>query len=170
MTAKRKVTASKGARRTASGSPEAQLDAFLDRYSPEVAGVAREALGRLRRRLPTSIEMVYDNYNALAIGFGPTERASDAVLSVALYPRWVSLFFLRGSNLPDPKGLLKGSGKVVRSINLAAGTSINDADVEALVDAAVAAAPRPFAPSGAHRIVIKSVSAKQRPRRPQPIR
>jgi hypothetical protein len=87
-------------------SPEAQLDGFIAKYSPDVAAVARAALIRMRRILPGAIELVYDNYNALAVAFGPSERASEAVVSIALYPRWVSLFFLQdGPRLPDPEGL-----------------------------------------------------------------
>lgn len=59
-----------------------------------------------------------NSYNALAIGFGPTERTSDVIFSIALYPRWVSLFFFHGVGLPDPQKLLKGSGKTVRHIVL----------------------------------------------------
>jgi hypothetical protein len=62
--------------------------------------------------------LVYDNYNALAIGFGPTERASDVIFSIALFPRWVTLFFLHGVTLPDPYKVLRGSGKVVRHVVL----------------------------------------------------
>ena len=49
--------------------------------------------------------------NALAIGFGPTERASEAIFSIAVFPRWVSLFFLQGAGLPDPDGILQGEWK-----------------------------------------------------------
>ena len=100
-------------------SPAAQLAGFLAKFTPEVAASARAALARMRKRLPGAIELVYDNYNALAIGFGPTERASDAVFSIAVFPRWVSLFFLQsGTELPDPNGLLKGTGTRVRHIVL----------------------------------------------------
>jgi hypothetical protein len=40
------------------------------------------ALAKMRARLPGAVELVYDNYNALAIGFGPTERTSEAVFSI----------------------------------------------------------------------------------------
>ena len=83
---------------------------------PAVARVAQEARAILRRQLPAAFELVYDNYNALAIGFSPTEKTPDAIVSVTLYPRWVSLFFLYGATLPDPLRLLQGSGKQVRSI------------------------------------------------------
>jgi len=35
--------------------------------------------------------MVYDNYNGLVIGFGPTERASQGIVSLTIFPRWVTL-------------------------------------------------------------------------------
>ncbi len=150
----------------ANESPERQLAGFMARYSPEVARVARAARSKLRRLLPGAVELVYDNYNALAIGFGPTERASDAVLSIALYPRWVSLFFLQGAGLPDPSGLLRGSGSRVRSIVVEEPSLLDTTAVRQLIQVAVARNPVPIEPSQRRRLVIKSVSAKQRPRRP----
>jgi hypothetical protein len=94
-------------KRAETDNPEAQLDRFLDAYTPEVAGIARKALMKLRRRLPFATEMVYDNYNALACGFGPSERVSDVVFSIAVYPKHVNFFFLQGAKLPDPDGLLQ---------------------------------------------------------------
>ena len=110
--------------------------------------------------------MVYDNYNALAVGFGPGERASEAILSIAVYPRWVSLFFLQGSRLKDPARLLKGSGTRVRHIVLGEARDISSTDVDALIAAALAAAKTPIDPKAKRRLIIKSVSVKQRPRRP----
>src|SRR5262245_30935320 len=99
-------------------APEEQLADFIAKYTPEIGALARAALTKMRARLPGAIELVYDNYNALAIGFSPTERTSDVIFSIALYPRWVSLFFFPGVDLPDPQKLLKGGGKTVRHIIL----------------------------------------------------
>jgi hypothetical protein len=147
-------------------SPSAQLSTFLSRYSPEVRSVARAALRTLRAGIPGSIQLVYDNYNALAIGFSPTDRASDAVLSIAVYPRWVSLFFLQATGLPDPGRLLKGSGKKVRHVVLASASAIDRPEIQALINAALSRAATPFIAEAPNRLAIKSVSAKQRPRRP----
>jgi hypothetical protein len=100
----------------ANGVARGQLDRFIDKYSPEIRALARAVLARMRARLPGAVELVYDNYNALVIGFGPTERPSEAILSIVLYPRWVSLCFLNGAKLPDPHKLLKGSGTKVRHL------------------------------------------------------
>lgn len=99
-------------------SPAKQLAGFIDKYTPEIATLARAAIDKMRTRLPGTIELVYDHYNALAVAFSPTERTSDVILSITLYPRWVSLFFMRGAQLPDPQKLLKGSGKTVWHIAL----------------------------------------------------
>jgi len=72
-------------------NPKKQLDSFLAKYNPEIASLARGALTTMRKRLPGSLEMVYDNYYALVIGFVPNERPSDAIFSIALYPGHVSL-------------------------------------------------------------------------------
>ena len=143
-----------------------QLDAFIDRYSAEVAADARRALSILSARLPSATRLVYDNYNALVVGFGTSEKVGDIILSIALYPRYVTLFFLRGTTLPDPRGLLEGSGATVRSVRLNPIARLESPEVGALIDAAVAQA-RPLPASGEGLLLIKSISAKQRPRRPK---
>jgi len=146
-------------------NPETQLDGFMAKYSPEVVADARRALAFLQARLPTATRLVYDNYNALVIGFGATEKIGDIILSIALYPRWVTLFFLRGVDLPDPHGLLEGSGAQVRSVRLDPISRLEEPEVGALIDAALAYG-RPLPASVSGPLIIKSISAKQRPRRP----
>ena len=147
-------------------APAAQLAGFLAKYTPEIAATANLALKKLRKLCPGAIELVYDNYNALAIGFGPSERASEAILSIAVYPRWVSLFFLQARcGLPDPAQRLQGKGCVVRHIVLENAATLDEPEVRALIAHALAAAAVPLDPGGKRRLVIKSVSAKQRPRR-----
>ncbi len=110
--------------------------------------------------------MVYDNYNALAIGFGPSDKASEAIFSIAVFPRWVSLFFLQGARLPDPDKVLKGSGTTVRHIILTEPHVLEQPAVKKLMAQALASAKKPLDPKQRRRLIIKSISAKQRPRRP----
>jgi len=145
--------------------PELQLAGFLAKFSPEIAAQAETILVRLRSQLPTALELVYDNYNALAIGFGPSERASEVILSIAVYPRWVSLFFLQAKGLSDPTGILQGKGDVARHIVLPGASALDEPAVQALIADALARAKVPLNRDSRHRIIIKSVSAKQRPRR-----
>src|ERR1700730_5988468 len=151
---------------TPTRTPARQLASFLAKFEPRVAASARAALSRLRKRLPGAIEIVYDNYNALAIGFGPSEKASEAIFSIAVFPRWVSLFFLQGAKLPDPDKVLQGSGTRVRHIVLTAPEILEQPAVKKLMLLALASAKNPLDPKQRRRLIIKSISAKQRPRRP----
>lgn len=146
---------------------ERQLNEFISKYTPAVQQIAKEALEKMRQRLPGAVELVYDNYNALAIGFGPAERASEVFFSIALYPRWVSLFVMGGVHLPDPEGILKGSGKGVRHIVLEDASTLDKAAVRKIMKLALQRATQKLDPKSPNRIVIKSISATQRPRRPR---
>lgn len=146
-------------------SPAKQLDLFLAKYDPEIEKLARAALKKLRALMPGAVQMIYDNYNALVIGFCATEKSSEAVLSIALYPKWVTLFFLQGKGLPDPKKLLKGSGTTVRNIRLEDAKPLKNADVDALLEIAIARSPNPFGPKENGKLILKSISERQRPRR-----
>jgi hypothetical protein len=148
-------------------SDEKQIAGFLAKYTPEMASAATEARARMRGVIPGGLEFVYDNYNALVFGYGPTDRPSEAVLSLAIMPRWVTLCFLKGARLDDPNKLLKGSGSIVRNLRLEPISRLDDSGVRALVDQAISdAAPGFGGAKGAPRTIIKSISAKQRPRRP----
>ncbi len=145
---------------------EAQLAAFLAKFTPEIEARASAIIERMRARFPGAVIPVYDNYNALAVGFGPTDRVKHVVFSVAVFPRWVSLFVAGGPRLQDPHGLLSGDGGVVRHIRLAGPETLDDPRVIAIMDQALALADPPIDNAAAGVLVIKSISAKQRPRRP----
>jgi len=145
---------------------EAQLEVFLGRYIPGVAAIGRGAVRQLRARLPGCDVLVYDNYQALAVGFSPDGKTGSAFVSVALYPRWVNLFFLQGAQLKDPEGLLQGAGSIVRHMRLGAIGELDAPYVRAMIEAAIAQAPAPYDAERPGQLVIKSVSAKQKARRP----
>jgi hypothetical protein len=120
----------------------------------------------VRRRMPTAIGQVYDNDNALAIGFCSTERTSDCIVSVAVFPRGVSLSFYYGATLLDPERRLEGGGKQHRFLRLPSVGVLAEPAVEALLAAAIAQAKVPLPAADRGYTMAKSISAKQRPRRP----
>ena len=144
--------------------PRAQLASFLARFDRPVASLARAILSRLHARMPSANQLVYDNYNALAIGFCPTDRAYDSIFSVAVFARGVNLFFFNGPNLPDPQRLLKGSGNMVRHIRVEGIVLLDDPAVRALMEQAIEDADPPLAAKGRGRVIIKAISKKRRPR------
>ena len=130
--------------------------------------MAKGAIATMRKRLPGAIEFVYDNYYALVVGFGPNERPSEAVFSVVMYPRHVSLCFLFGAELDDPQKILQGSGNQVRHIRLDSAATLDRPDVKALITQAINASDTPFNRSGRRKMLIRMASAKPRSRRPRP--
>ena len=149
----------------AARSPAQQLAAFIAKFDPAIGRLVRAARVALRQRLPTAIELVYDNYNALAIGFATTERTSDVIVSLAAYARGVNLYFMYGARLPDPHRLLQGGGNQGRFIRLERAATLEEPSIEALLRAAVRLARSPLPSSGRGRTIIRSVSRRQRPRR-----
>jgi hypothetical protein len=150
---------------TQAPAAEKQLAGFIAKFSPEMARLIRDARKKMRERLPHALELVYDNYNFFVIGYGPSERPSEAIFSLAAQATGLSLCFLQGADLPDPKGLLRGSGNVVRNVRLESAATLDRPEVRALMKAALEHAKTPMDPKSAHRLIIRSVSAKQRPRR-----
>jgi hypothetical protein len=147
-------------------TPKQELATFIDRFTPAVAKLAKGSLAKLRKLTPGSLELVYDNYNALAVGFSPTERPSDGIFSIAIFPRYPTLFFLQGVKLPDPSKRLRGSGSVVRHIVIDGLATFEEPAVRKLIAVALAKAKVPLDPKQPRRVIIKSIAAKQRPRRP----
>lgn len=149
--------------RVASG--EQQLRGFIRKFDAEQAALIRALRKALRKRLPTANELVYDNYNFFVIGYCATERPSDCVVSIAAAANGVGLSFYYGATLPDPHKLLQGSGNQNRFIRLESAAILARPEVEELILAALAQAKNPMPRSGRGKLIIRSVSKKQRPRR-----
>jgi hypothetical protein len=138
---------------------QGRLDTFIDKFTPEVAALTRALLAKAKARIPGAAILVYDNYNALAIGFGPGEKAGQAILSLAVMPRWVTLCFLWGKGLADPHRLLKGEGSRVRHVRLHRAEAFDDPRIQDLIAEALEKADWPIDPAQQHRLFIKSISA-----------
>ena len=72
---------------------ETQLKGFIAKFDPKHQAVIRAARKALLERFPTATELVYDNYNFFVIGYGPTERPSDCIISIAAAANSVGLCF-----------------------------------------------------------------------------
>jgi hypothetical protein len=145
---------------------EADLAGFIAKFAPEMQSRIRGCRDKLEARFPRAVQLVYDNYNFFVIGFGPTRRPSHAILSLVADRRGVRLCFLQhGAELPDPTSILRGAGNVVRSVALETPADLDRPDVAALIEAALGRAVTPMQQAAGPELIIRSVAAKQRPRR-----
>jgi hypothetical protein len=146
-------------------TPEAQLRAYIDKLDPKNQKLVRSVRAAVRKRFPTANELAYNYSTALVIGYAPADRGIDAVVAIRASADGVSLYFNQGPKLPDPKGLLRGSGKQTRFIQVEAASRLAHPDVEALIAATIAQARVPLPSKGKGSLIIKSDGAKKPPRR-----
>ena len=142
-----------------------QIASFIAKFDPAKAKLIRACRSAMRKRLPSANELVYDNYNFFVIGYSASERPSDCVASLAAAANGVGLSFYYGATLPDPDGILLGSGTQNRFVRLPSAATLAEPAVEKLIRAALAQAKTPMPSTGRGRTIVKSISAKQRPRR-----
>ena len=145
-------------------SPNAQFSAFLSRFSPEIVALVKRCLPKIRRVIPCAYQLVYEYSNSLVVAFSMSESGYEAIVAVAISARGIQLYF--DKSLPDPKGLLKGSGTKVRSVTIKAASELDQADIQALFKAAIKRSGVSFPTTRSARMVIKSASKKHRTRRP----
>jgi len=144
---------------------ERELASFIAKFEPKTAKLIKACRAELKKILPAAFELVYDNYNFFVIGYCSSERPSDCIVSIAAAANGVGLSFYRGASLPDPSGILEGSGKQNRFIRLPSSSKLNEPDVLKLIRLASAQGKTKLPRTGSGHLVINSVSAKQRPRR-----
>ena len=161
----RRPGGSDAASTSTAANAERQLGTFIRKFDPTDQQLIRAIRSALRQRFPTANELVYDNYNFFVIGYSPTERPSDAIVSMAARANGVGLCFIHGAKLSDPKQVLLGSGSQTRFIRIDSPQVLQRPEVKALVVAAIAQAQVPLPVGGRGKLIIRSVSAKQRPRR-----
>jgi len=91
-----------------------------------------------------------------------SERGYEAIVAISIDPRGVRLYF--DKSLPDPQGLLEGSGTKVRSVTLEAASDLDHGGVKALIQAAIKHSGVAFPKARPTRMVVKSAS-KKKPRK-----
>src|SRR5207244_4347616 len=116
-----------------SADAERQLRDFIAKFEPKHQTLIRAVRKALRKRFPTANELAYDNYNFFVIGYGPTERPSDCIVSIAAAASGVGLCFIHGASLPDPNRILLGEGNQTRFVRLESANRLNRPEVKALV-------------------------------------
>jgi hypothetical protein len=146
-------------------SPTRQLAGFIAKFEPAMQRRIRAIRAALRKRFPAANELVYDNYNFFVIGYSSTERPSDAIVSMAANSKGVGLCFIYGASLPDPRQRLSGSGTQTRFVRLPSPATLSEPAIAALLKAAITESDPPLPRTGRGKLIIRSISAKQRPRR-----
>jgi hypothetical protein len=121
--------------------PGPTLDAFLASFTPAVRALALEARALILDVHPGATERVWPGWKNVGYGTGPS--MGEMVCAVAPVTERISVNFARGTELPDPAGLLEGQGKRGRHVKLANAEALRSPAFRALLEAAFATATEP---------------------------
>jgi hypothetical protein len=132
-----------------------ELDRIIAKQAPAMVKLTKDVLAKLRPRFPGAVELVYDRPRGMVLGFCADEHASNVINSIAVYSKWINLYFFEGDTLPDPEGLLRGEGGVVRNIKVTTADDLDRPAVKALMAEALRRAQPKLNPKAKRRVVIR---------------
>ena len=98
--------------------PHPNLHRFILPYSPEIQALTLYLRSFLTNLIPQANELIYDNYNAVALAYTKSEKLKDAFCHIAVYPKHVNFGFNRGSELEVDNLQLSGAGKHIRHLSV----------------------------------------------------
>jgi len=149
----------------AKSTPEAQLRSLIEKFDAKEQKFIRSVRSAVRKRLPTANELVYDYKSFFVITYSSTDHPMGGIVTTSARPDGMRLYLANGPKLPDPKKLLKGSGKETRFIQLETARQLAHRDVEALIVAAIDKASVPLPSKGRGTLIIRTFAGKRRPSR-----
>ena len=148
---------------------------FLKPFDKEINEIVfwlREFIWEL---YPDSNELIYDNYNALAVGWSPTDRVAHTFCSIAVgrTSKNIHFGFYWGSEIQDPEKKLIGQGNqyrylLVKSISEFPKTYIKKLLKEAYANSMAKVKDKKQLMQG--NTITKSISAKKRELKKKPVK
>jgi hypothetical protein len=117
-------------------APDPLLLSYLASYDPHVARLALAMREVVLEEAPQAVESFFKAY-AVSIGFSFTGKPlKDGFCHIVTYSSYVNLGFNRGALLPDPNGVLAGTGKLIRHITIHNENDVNRPFVRRYLQAA----------------------------------
>lgn len=118
--------------------PHPDLNKFIQPYDPSIQELASALREFVLNLVPQANELIWDNYNAVAIAYSKSEKLKDAFCHIAIYAKHVNFGFNRGSELTKRELKLNGSGKLIRHLKILSAEDFKSDDLKKMVFEAVA--------------------------------
>jgi hypothetical protein len=116
---------------------EADVDRLLSEHTPELQAIERALRATIRTAFPEAIEQV-DFANKL-IAFGRSMKIRGLLFAIIAHRSHVNVQLADGADLPDPAGLIEGTGKRIRHVKIRSVEAASSSPVVAIVEAQLAA-------------------------------
>jgi len=118
-------------------NPNPKLKKFLKPYDKGIQELTVELRNFVTNLVPGANELIWDNYNAVALAYSKSEKLKDAFCHIAVYSKHVNFGFNRGSELTKGPLKLEGTGKLIRHISLKNLESFPEEEISKLIRQAV---------------------------------
>src|SRR3954469_10909830 len=118
---------------------EADVDRLLSEHSPELQAIERALRATIRREVPDAVEQV--DFGNKLIAFGRSMKMRGLLFAIIAHASWVNLQLADGVDLPDPNGIIEGSGKRIRHIKVRSVDAASSEPIVAAIRAQLAARP-----------------------------
>ena len=141
--------------------PDPEYLELLLPYGQAIQKLAIDLRKLILEEAPEASEFIYEVYT-IADHFTFTGRPSDAFVFTTTHANWVNLGFNFGAVLPDPNGLLRGEGKLIRHVRIAQAADLDAPGVRELVRAAIARAETPDGQAGKPLTVVRRARSDRR--------
>jgi hypothetical protein len=113
--------------------PPKELLEYLRFYDESVEQLALQTRAFVLQQMVPCVEFIVDATNAVAMGYGPTDRLKDGVCHVAVYAKYVNIGLNHGVELDNSSSLLEGSGNQIRHITIRKAADLKDAGVKKIL-------------------------------------
>ncbi|MFK7847673.1 MAG: hypothetical protein AB8G77_20440 [Rhodothermales bacterium] len=117
--------------------PNPALKKFLQPYDAGIQQLTLELRDFITDLVPEANELIWDNYNAVAMAYSKSEKLKDAFCHIAVYSQHVNFGFNRGAELTSDTLKLQGKGKLIRHISIRDMQSFPQHEIKALIWEAV---------------------------------
>lgn len=117
--------------------PDPTLDDLLANSTPDVRALVHRARELVRAALPDAVEKVHLGWRNVMFGVSPA--MADQLFVVQPLKERVNIALFTGTGIPDPAGLLEGTGKSMRHVKVATLAALDDPALRALLAAAARA-------------------------------
>jgi hypothetical protein len=121
-------------------SLEGEVDRLLADHSPEVQAATRAIRAVVQEAMPERDERV--DFGNKLIAYGWSMRMRDLLFAIIPHRAHVNLQLADGAELPDPTGIVEGTGKRIRHVKIRSIEQANSEPVRSLIRAQLGRRPK----------------------------
>jgi hypothetical protein len=121
------------------GDVEADVARLLAEHPPEQRSIEQALRATIRNEFPEAVEQV--DFGNKLIAFGRSMEMRGLPFAIIAHKSWVNLQVADGADLPNPDGLIAGTGKRIRHVKIRSVRDASSPAVVSIVRAQLAASP-----------------------------